>query len=58
MDIEKYIKLTNKVKVINPCYDCDISSFYGEVNNYDFENHTSTFNKLQAYSTISELDEG
>ena len=22
------------------------SSFYGEVNNYDFENHTSTFNKL------------
>jgi hypothetical protein len=46
MDIEKYIKLTNKVKIINPCYDCDISSFYGEVNNYDFENHTSTFNKL------------
>ncbi len=46
MEIEKYIKLADKVKVINPCYDSDISSFYGEVYNFDFGRHKITFEKL------------
>jgi hypothetical protein len=46
MENEKYINLTEKVKVINPCYDSDVSSFYGEVYNYNFERHKTTFDKL------------
>ena len=46
MEIEKYIYLTENSKVINPCYDCDVSSFYGEVNNFDFGRHKTTYNKL------------
>jgi hypothetical protein len=46
MEIEKYIYLTENVRIINPCYDCDISSFYGEVYNFDFGRHKTTYNKL------------
>ena len=46
MEHDKYIYLADNVKVTNPCFDSDISSFFGEVNNFNFKNHLKKFQKL------------
>ena len=44
---DKFIKLTDKVRILNPCYNCDVSSFYGEVNNFNFEKQTQNYERLK-----------
>jgi|TARA_B110000858_G_C17754423_1_gene451335 hypothetical protein len=46
MSIQKYIQLTDKVKIINPCFDCDVTHHDGDLINFDFTNHNLTFQKL------------
>ena len=46
MEKNKFIYLTDKVKIVNPCFDSDVGSFFGEVDNYNFKKHTITFKKL------------
>ena len=45
MSIQKYIQLTDKVKIINPCFDCDVTHHHGDLINFDFPNHNLTFQK-------------
>ena len=44
---DKFIKLTDKVRILNPCYNCDVSSFYGEVTNFNFEKQTQNYERLK-----------
>ena len=46
MSVQKYIHLTDKVKVINPCFNCDVNHYDGDLTNFDFPNHNLTFQRL------------
>ncbi len=44
---DKFIKLTDKVRILNPCYNSDVSSFFGEVDNFNFEKQTQNYERLK-----------
>lgn len=44
--MDKYIYLSDKCKIINPCFSADVETYQGPLNDYNFEKQTNNYQKL------------
>ena len=44
--MDKYIYLSDKCKIINPCFSADVETYQGPLNDYNFEKQTNNYKKL------------
>lgn len=43
---DKYIRISENVKIINPYNNNDVSQYFGDVNDYDFEKQKNNYEQL------------